>query len=135
MLPNNVSVIVDSLQIGNYVTDAGFPRTQSTLSAHSLQSEFEQYITGAIEFQLQLTGFANFDAGSVDEKLGVLVQSGAAVAVTLLLSLGDAVSESNPSLSGSMYISSYTPTMGGQDEEAKWKAVLSPAGDITLNLS
>lgn len=135
MLPNNVSLIIDSLELGNRANDIRFVRNQSTLNAHSLQTEFEQYITGAIEFGLQVTAFQDFATNKLDDKIGTLVQSGAAVTVTLLLSLGESVSESNPQLSGSMYVSSYSPTMGGQDEESKCKFTLHPVGDITLSLS
>ena len=127
----NASLTINSVDLSAFVQQVTISRQKDTPQATAMGDNSHEFLADGLKnANLSVTFKGDYVAGAVDPTLDTIYDSTSAVTFTLLPD-GGTPSVSNPSYSGSLILTDYSPVTGSVGDLATVTASFQVTGDIT----
>lgn len=125
---NDASIVINAVDLSDHCKSVTLNYEAESVDDTNMGDTTRLMVGGMLNYSLEVEFAQDYAAGEVDATLFALV--GTATTVTVKATSG-AVSATNPSFSGSMLLTSYSPVSGSIGDLATTSASFVPAGALT----
>ena len=126
----NAEIIVNGVNLSDHVESVRLNVSQAALPNAAMGDESELIRPGLFNFNIEVTVFQDFQAGSIDATIYPLFSGRVQFPVTVKPVAGEAVGGTNPMFSGQFYVTQYNPIDGSHGDNLMTTIVFSPGEDM-----
>jgi hypothetical protein len=131
----DAEITVNSVDLSSFARAVTIESTNEQLDATTFGNTSKVTLAGQNEWSVSVEFFQSYYTAEVNATLWPIHSNGTTVAMTVMPSLTDGVSVTNPKFTGNVTLNSYQPISGAHGEVLSSTVNFDSAGDLTAATS